>query len=117
MLPLSFIDLFTATLLQTISLTSEAVPELEELHGILCGFFKDDQPIDIPCVKADPIASIHYKFSEELESYKDDFIICMERIQSAFDNWGKILGIKPVEEDVESFLEGASLTDTSQDIE
>ena len=84
-------------------LAAEAVPKGEQLHYVLRRLFKHDQAVDVPGVEADTVHSVQHEFGKELESDEHDFIVLVERIERAFDYWGEVVRVEPVEEEVERF--------------
>jgi len=94
-LPFAFV-LVTADLL-----AAEAIPQLEEFNDVLGSLLEHYQAVDVPCVESHAILPIHDEFGEELARNKYDFIVIMERVQSALYDRREILRIQPVKEEVE----------------
>ena len=75
----------------------KAVPELKQLYDIFCCLLEDDQSIYAPSVKPQAIAPVKDQLCEELKHADDYFIVVMESIQSAFNDWTEILRVQPIE--------------------
>ena len=114
-LPFGLVDPRVVIIL-SVCLRSETVPELHQLHSVLCSLFKHNQSINIPSIESDSITPIHDQFSEEFESHEDNLIVLMKRIQCAFNDRSEVPRIEPVKEDIKGLLIGASLADASEDI-
>ena len=73
-LPLAFV------LVSAYSFLSKAIPEFEELNGVLGCLFEHDEPIDTPSVEAHTILPVQHKLCEKLEDDEYDFIIGVEGV-------------------------------------
>ena len=97
--------------------TFKAVPQLEQLHNVLCTLLEDCQPIDVPCIEPDSLVPIHHQLSQEFEHHRDHLVVLVEGIEGTLHYGAEILRIEPVEEEVECLAVGHTSHDSSQDVE